>query len=129
MSVEFSIETGYGLIVAADDSSDIAKAIIEAYGDPKDPRLAEISIGKLQRDYPSITVGSSSDSWSGSIKENVIFYIKDTRKDINLRFNIYDAFYTSELEPDADAKRQLNEFAARFGIENEPGICIWGSVF
>jgi hypothetical protein len=128
VSVEYSIETGYGVIVANDDS-DIALAIIDAYGDPKDSRLGEISICKLQRDYPSINVYSSSDSWCGSIKDNVIFCIEDTRKDINLRFRCYDAFYTTELEPDADAKRQLNEFATRFGIEDEPGVCIWGSLF
>lgn len=128
MGVEYSIEIAYGLIVASDDS-DVALAIIDAYCDPEDPRMEEINFTKFNKDYPSLSIGSSSDSWSGSIKNNVIFFIDETRKDINLRFGSYDAFYTAELEPNADAKRQLNEFAARFGIEDEPGNCIWGSYF
>lgn len=128
MSIEYSIETAYGIIVASDDS-DVALAIIDAYCDPEDPRMEEISFPKFNKDYPLLSIGSSSDSWSGSIKDNVIFYIGETRKDINPRDGSYDAFYTSELEPDAEGKRELNEFLVRFGIEDEPGICVWASVF
>jgi hypothetical protein len=128
VSIEYSIGTAYGVIVANDDS-DIALSIMAEYGNEGDSRLGEMSISKLNKDYPSISVGSSGDSWSGSIKDNVIFYIRDTYKDINPRDSTYDAFYTKELKPDADSKKELEEFLVRFGIEDEPGICIWGSVF
>lgn len=129
MSVEYSIETAYGIIVADDDSSVIASEILAAYCDSEYPRLAEINITKLQKDYSSLNVGSAFDSWSGSIKENVIFHIADTRKNLNPRDSAYDAFYIKELNPSDEAKAQLKEFAARFGITDEPGICIWSSVF
>lgn len=128
VSVEYSIETAHGVIVA-DNESDIAMAIIEAYGQAEEPRLGEINITKLRGDYPSIKVGVSFDSWCGSIKENAIFYIDETHRDINPREGGYDAFNTNELEPSDEAKRDLNQFLVRFGIEEEPGTCIWCSIF
>lgn len=128
VSIEYGIATAYGLIMANGDS-DVASAIMEAYCDEEDPLLGEINIFRLQKDYPSINVSTSGDSWSGSIKDNVIFYVEDTYRDINPRDSTYDAFYTKELKPDAEAKRELNQFLVRFGIDDKPGICIWASVY
>lgn len=127
MSVEYSVGVAYGIVVASD--SDVAVAIIDAYCDPENPRIEELNILKFNKDYPSVSFDTSSDSWSDSIKNNVIIYIKDTHKNINPREGGFDAFNTNELEPDAEAKSQLNQFLVRFGIEDEPGMCIWCSIF
>jgi hypothetical protein len=127
MSIEYSVGVAYGIIVASD--SPVASAIISAYRDQEDIQLGEMSFLKFQEDYPTLSLNTSSDSWSGSITNNVIFYIEDTFKNINPRDDSYDAFYVNELEPDIDAKQELNQFAVRFGIEEEPGICIWSSIY
>lgn len=126
MSAEYSVGVAYGIVVGSE--SDIAATIIEAYCDDAAPRLEEMSIIKFNRDYPSMTLDTSADYWSGSIKNNVIFYIGDTYKNINPKDDSYDAFYANELEPTEEAKKELSKFAAHFGIEDTPGICIWSCI-
>lgn len=126
MSAEYSVGVAYGIVVASE--SDIAAAIIEAYCDDEAPRLEEMSIIKFNREYPSMTLDTSADHWSGSIKNNVIFYIGDTYKNINPKEASYDAFYANDLEPTDEAKNELSKFADRFGIEDNHGVCIWSSI-
>lgn len=127
VSVEYSVGVAYGFVVAID--SNIASKIMAAYCDPEEQRIEEISYYDFKRDYPSLLIETSMDNWSGSITNNAIFYVADSFKNINPRDDSYDAFYVNDLEPTTEAKNELSKFAARFGIEDTPGMCIWSSIF